>query len=247
MRFLIMGNSLPDFSPADNPAANESNGMIRTLTFFYLPFCNFWLLLYPANLSYDYSLTNVPLVENLFSLEVFLSFMLYAFLFSCGLFYLYYFRKYFNANAYQTTHKSHKKQQQSKQRLSKKINAVRPDIHHFKNENDISNINNRDSDTRWTFNVMVLGFAMLILPFLPATNLFFYVGFIVAERILYMPSIGYCFLVTNGINLLMKKYKERRHHILGLVAVVLILFALKTFNRNYVWKDEETLYRCVHS
>lgn len=33
----------------------------------------------------------------------------------------------------------------------------------------------------------LLGLLFLILPFLPASNLFFRVGFVVAERVLYMP------------------------------------------------------------
>lgn len=35
----------------------------------------------------------------------------------------------------------------------------------------------------------VLGLAMLVLPFLPASNLLFYVGFVVAERVLYLPRL----------------------------------------------------------
>lgn len=34
---------------------------------------------------------------------------------------------------------------------------------------------------------LVLGILLLILPFLPATNLFVTVGFVVAERVLYIP------------------------------------------------------------
>ena len=44
----------------------------------------------------------------------------------------------------------------------------------------------------------VIGLSMLLLPFLPASNLFFPVGFVVAERILYMPSMGFCLLVGIG-------------------------------------------------
>lgn len=36
--------------------------------------------------------------------------------------------------------------------------------------------------------------ACLIIPFLPASNLFFTVGFVIAERVLYLPSIGYTML-----------------------------------------------------
>ena len=36
--------------------------------------------------------------------------------------------------------------------------------------------------------------SLMALPFLPASNLFFYVGFVVAERVLYIPSAGFCLL-----------------------------------------------------
>ena len=35
-------------------------------------------------------------------------------------------------------------------------------------------------------------------PFLPATNLLFRVGFVLAERTLFLPSMGTCFLVAQG-------------------------------------------------
>jgi hypothetical protein len=40
---------------------------------------------------------------------------------------------------------------------------------------------------------------LLVSPFLPASNLFYYVGFVVAERILYMPFIGFCLLLAAGL------------------------------------------------
>ena len=40
--------------------------------------------------------------------------------------------------------------------------------------------------------VLQLSLAMLIVPFLPASNIFFYVGTVLAERLLYIPSMGYC-------------------------------------------------------
>lgn len=34
---------------------------------------------------------------------------------------------------------------------------------------------------------VLVGLLFLVLPFIPASNLFFRVGFVVAERVLYMP------------------------------------------------------------
>lgn len=44
-----------------------------------------------------------------------------------------------------------------------------------------------------------MGLAMGIVPFLPATNLFFRVGFVIAERVLYLPVAGVCILVVTGM------------------------------------------------
>lgn len=46
--------------------------------------------------------------------------------------------------------------------------------------------------------------ALLSLPFLPASNLFFPVGFVVAERVLYLPSMGSCLLVAYGFTLIQR-------------------------------------------
>ncbi|KAI8503881.1 Protein O-mannosyl-transferase tmtc4 [Branchiostoma belcheri] len=50
--------------------------------------------------------------------------------------------------------------------------------------------------------VITLGLAVLIVPFLPACNLFFTVGFVVAERVLYLPSAGFVLMVVAGTNVL---------------------------------------------
>jgi hypothetical protein len=48
--------------------------------------------------------------------------------------------------------------------------------------------------------VTLLGLSLLVVPFLPASNLFLRVGFVVAERILYIPRsewMIYVSLITN--------------------------------------------------
>ncbi|KAK7878894.1 hypothetical protein WMY93_030828 [Mugilogobius chulae] len=46
---------------------------------------------------------------------------------------------------------------------------------------------------------VLVGLLFLVFPFIPASNLFFRVGFVVAERVLYMPSLGYCILLSHGL------------------------------------------------
>ncbi|XP_066585069.1 protein O-mannosyl-transferase TMTC4 isoform X2 [Prorops nasuta] len=56
----------------------------------------------------------------------------------------------------------------------------------------------------------IIGIILLIIPFLPASNLLFNVGFVIAERTLYIPTAGYCLLVAIGLQELGRKILERR-------------------------------------
>lgn len=50
---------------------------------------------------------------------------------------------------------------------------------------------------------------MMVVPFLPASNLFLRVGFVLAERVLYLPSAGYCLLVALGVVTALKHSSKR--------------------------------------
>ncbi|XP_021933145.1 transmembrane and TPR repeat-containing protein 2-like [Zootermopsis nevadensis] len=89
--------------------------------------------------------------------------------------------------------------------------------------------------------VVLLSLAFIVLPFLPATNLFFYVGFVVAERVLYIPSVGYCLLVGLGCHVIQSR--TRKSFVLVCVSLLLATFSLRTVQRNRDWADEESLYR----
>ncbi|KAJ2950418.1 hypothetical protein O0L34_g8660 [Tuta absoluta] len=88
-------------------------------------------------------------------------------------------------------------------------------------------------------SALSMGLALLVLPFLPASNLFFPVGFVVAERVLYMPSMGWCLLVAHGWRLLAKK---RAKLAAASLIFLLIAFSAKTYIRNWDWKTEYTIF-----
>lgn len=54
-----------------------------------------------------------------------------------------------------------------------------------------------------------MALALIVVPFLPASNLFFRVGFVIAERILYLSSIGFCMLVVIGIRQMCVSYPKQ--------------------------------------
>jgi len=85
--------------------------------------------------------------------------------------------------------------------------------------------------------MLLLALALLVFPFIPATNLFFYVGFVVAERVLYIPSTGYCLLVSVAVS----TCRLRRKH--GMMLLLVLSLAARTLVRNADWLNEESLYR----
>uniref|UniRef100_A0A3P9IBN3 dolichyl-phosphate-mannose--protein mannosyltransferase n=1 Tax=Oryzias latipes TaxID=8090 RepID=A0A3P9IBN3_ORYLA len=90
----------------------------------------------------------------------------------------------------------------------------------------------------------VVGILFLGFPFIPASNLFFRVGFVVAERVLYMPSMGYCILVTYGLGRLCSTAPGWSATLLkGSMLLLLLLFSWKTVQQNTVWLSREALFR----
>lgn len=88
---------------------------------------------------------------------------------------------------------------------------------------------------------VLMALCLMALPFIPASNLFFPVGFVVAERVLYVPSMGFCILVAHGWCKISTKSVFKK---LSWVCLSLVIFthALKTLHRNWDWESEYTLF-----
>ncbi|VVC24440.1 Tetratricopeptide repeat,Tetratricopeptide repeat-containing domain,Tetratricopeptide-like helical [Cinara cedri] len=87
--------------------------------------------------------------------------------------------------------------------------------------------------------------AVSVASYVPASNALFYVGFVVAERVLYIPSVGYCMLVGCSAAALVKRARGRRSAaaVYALYAATVAVYSLRTVIRNRDWRDEESLYR----
>lgn len=87
---------------------------------------------------------------------------------------------------------------------------------------------------------LTMALALLIVPFLPASNLFFRVGFVIAERVLYLSTAGFCILVVMGICKLQQKFTSMntRYCLFFLVAV----FMIRSIQRSNEWKTEMALF-----
>ncbi|XP_034528836.1 protein O-mannosyl-transferase TMTC2-like [Notolabrus celidotus] len=246
-RLYWMGNKPPNFSNSDNPAADSTHFLTRTLTFLHLPAANAWLLLCPEKLSFDWSMDAVPLVKsladwrNLHTVAFYGGFILLALF---GLRGSNLKPKETNGKACVTNGKS----------ITNGNGYHAPDTNHNTDQgppkttmNGSAGLHHCPAQTSLppTENLVLFSLAIISLPFIPATNVFFYVGFVIAERVLYIPSIGFCLLVATGARTLYIRLRTRgsKALLLCLCVGLVLLNGLRTFQRNRDWSNEENLYK----
>ncbi|XP_049865202.1 protein O-mannosyl-transferase TMTC1-like [Pectinophora gossypiella] len=88
----------------------------------------------------------------------------------------------------------------------------------------------------------VIGLLLLVIPFVPASNLLVTVGFVIAERVLYIPSVGSVIITAYGVQLMWSKPGTKAFLVVGL-AVLTASGVARTHRRNADWRDRATLLR----
>lgn len=90
---------------------------------------------------------------------------------------------------------------------------------------------------------LLVAAAMMVVPFIPASGLFMEVGFVLAERVLYIPSAGYCVLMVIMAQHFSREGIFRWRSRTGLVMTfVLVAYSARTFYRNKDWRNEGALF-----
>ncbi|XP_055949384.1 protein O-mannosyl-transferase TMTC2-like isoform X2 [Argiope bruennichi] len=275
-RFHLMGSKAPDFAPADNPASDNACMLTRALTFFYLPAFNFWLLLCPRWLSFDWSMEAIPLIKKPWDTRNIFSACFYA----CCLYFLVMILRSLSSQRSSALSGNHgscncsscswnPRLQFGRQyfRSSYKPSSCVMDNNNLllgngqnRASNNVANGNPsvqcRSSSVPSTdyycysgqhnhMDAVIMATSLLVFPFVPATNLFFYVGFVVAERVLYIPSMGFCLLIALGFDQLYRMQDKftRKKILLGVFCTLLVVMSVRTVRRNRDWWNEENLYR----
>jgi hypothetical protein len=97
---------------------------------------------------------------------------------------------------------------------------------------------------RKEFPPLVFAFAWTAIALLIPSNLIIVTGFVLAERALFLPSVGVALLIGGAISAMMSQasYSARRA-LVGAVALVLVAGVVRSSYRNPVWKNNETLFR----
>ncbi|KAF2881522.1 hypothetical protein ILUMI_24656 [Ignelater luminosus] len=259
----------PQFSTADNPTARAPHLLTRLLTFVYLPVFNFGLLLYPNSLSFDWGMDAIPRITSLRDPRNCVSILFYL---TLGLITRHCVKKLYDKQTSSTVKPKGRRENASALVIASDAKTwicSCPVCHQSLSELHSASCrtsNNNNSTSMYSTCVCIrvpsralpknrrrrkpqgnsvailLGLAFLALPFLPATNLLFYVGFVVAERVLYLPSAGLCLLLGLGIAKLWDNRKYRCCVVVGLV-MLSVCFTVKTVLRNRDWVNEEALYR----
>ncbi|MFA6146120.1 MAG: DUF1736 domain-containing protein [Patescibacteria group bacterium] len=94
------------------------------------------------------------------------------------------------------------------------------------------------------FSLFGLASIFFLFPFLPIANLFFPIGTIMAERLMYFPSIGLCLFLAIILSKLYNARSQKNFKPLFFIIVVglTVFYGARSFARNKDWYDEKTLF-----
>jgi protein O-mannosyl-transferase len=90
----------------------------------------------------------------------------------------------------------------------------------------------------WKKQPMAFAVAFYLLSLFMVSNIIFAVGTNMAERFLYMPSVGFAMAIA----IILTRFIKNKTLILGITAVICLAFGAKTVLRNPVWYDTFTLF-----
>lgn len=98
------------------------------------------------------------------------------------------------------------------------------------------------SQDRQRRRTLTLGLVLLVVPFLPACNLFFRVGFVIAERVLYLSSAGYCLLLACSLGHCCYCWTKYRKLLCASVLALLCVYVARCALRSHQWQSEQSLF-----
>lgn len=94
--------------------------------------------------------------------------------------------------------------------------------------------------------IIAFGILYYFITFSIVSNLFFPIGTNMAERFMFMPSLGFCLIVASLLYELGLKWSKKNGEAIFkktklILTIIVVVFSVLTFNRNFDWKDNFTL------
>ena len=90
------------------------------------------------------------------------------------------------------------------------------------------------------------GLAWLVIAFLPVSNLLIPVGFITAERTLFLPSVGLLIAAGSAAQYLARRQRvPQRRFAAAALGVLLSLGLWRSVDRMRVWNNNDTFFRAL--
>ena len=172
-----------NMSVQDNPVSYEQIWLLRLLSYGFIHAKYFQLLVFPLELCYDYSLTAIAIVREVYDVRCLFTLAGYTGIAACM---QYSVRAFTSAGG--------------------------------KN--------------------LVICLALMIVPWLPASNILFPVGTVIGERLLYTPSVGFVLFVVAG----MSRIKSLERTRIAFAMILVALYAVRTAIRVTDWEDGDTLF-----
>jgi len=231
-RWIIFGASseglIGVFSVDNRPLTQP--WLVRTLTWTYLPCFNAFLLVFPFRLSCDYSFDCIPFITSFTDARNLISVAFYSLLAGVGFYGLYQivFVTPFLGSSPSASSSSPSRNNNTSGRSTTSVGI----------RGTAAAAAAAGSSSQW--GLLMLGLGWMVLAFLPASNLLVPVGFIVAERVLYTPSFGFCILVGLLLDWL---YRTRPRLCLVIAILLCAGYTLHTLERNNAWANDTNLWR----
>ncbi|XP_056321437.1 protein O-mannosyl-transferase TMTC4 isoform X1 [Danio aesculapii] len=97
----------------------------------------------------------------------------------------------------------------------------------------------QDSNKRRT---LTFGLVLLVIPFLPASNVFFRVGFVIAERVLYLSSAGYCLILAYAVGYCSCRWRKHKRLLKAATLTLLCVNVTRSAQRSQQWRSEQSLF-----
>ena len=230
------------------------SSLCRTLTYSYLAAFNVGMMLYPAVLSYDWQMGSVPIVQtmwdvrNLATVALLMALSKVAWLIVSS---------DFNSSSSSSSNVvvSHKKTESPEllgdhedSGSEASVRLVRSSGGPALEDNDDDSPSLPEAQSCGP-SLLLMSVALLSFSYMPASNFFVTVGFVVAERVLYIPSMGFCLLVVEGFRRLLNYSRLRscdseRYRRILLICIIAftVCHAVRTIRRNQVWRSRATLF-----